>query len=340
MREHGRGLRLDDATTGQEHFQGWFCRTEPDGRFLAVAGHNHASIVEVTGLDRFRRFEREITLTPADVQEAEEWRRERAAFTGRRQPRVLEIEAVEGAASARPWDRLPVVSLPADPADPGRSISFQICCDRHNLYLRYDLRGAGPFANRGTQWEQLFKTGGCVDLMLGLDSGADPARRAPVAGDKRVLVAATKGRPTVVLYDAVVPGAKPEERLIVASPTGSTEFDVARVLTRAAVRVTGTVVEVTLPLGDIGLDPRPGSRIKLDWGVLETDAEAAAVLRRIYWSNATTTTLADAPTEARLEPDLWGHAIFTAADASAPRLDAPNLLGPGFEADDFQLEEP
>ena len=342
MPEHERGLRLDDVTTGQEHFQASFCRVEADGRMLAVAGHNHASVVEVAGLDRFRRFGGEITVSPEQVKQAEAWRREVAIFKAGREPRVLEIPAVEGAASSRPWDRLPTASLPADENDPGRQISFQVCRDKHNLYLRYDIRGAGPFANTGNQWDRLFKTGACVDLMLGLDPAADPARRAPVAGDKRILVGATKGKPTVVLYDAVVPNAKPDEKLEVTSPTGRTEFDVARVLDAATARVDGSVVEVTLPLAAIGLDAKPGTRIKLDWGVLETDKAAASVLRRSYWSNTTTTTLADAPTEARLEPDLWGYAIFTAADASGPRLpDATNLLDPDADAAaDFELEEP
>ncbi|MFM8804491.1 MAG: hypothetical protein ACKOK8_11385, partial [Planctomycetia bacterium] len=84
----------------------------------------------------------------------------------------------------------------------------------------------------------------------------------------------------------------------------------------------------------------PGSRVKLDWGVLETDAEGSAVLARSYWSNTSTSTLADAPTEARLEPNLWGHAIFPGADGLGPRPpDASKLLDPNAgAADDFDLE--
>ena len=95
--------------------------------------------------------------------------------------------------------------------------------------------------------------------------------------------------------------------------------------------------------------PKPGSRIKLDWGVLETDDEGAAVLPRSYWSNTSTSTLADAPTdapteariEARIEPYLWGHAIFPGQDSLGPRApDAANLLDPNASAaDDFEPEE-
>ena len=42
-----RGMRLDDITPGQEHFQGYFTRTA-DNKYYAVAGHNHASVVEAS----------------------------------------------------------------------------------------------------------------------------------------------------------------------------------------------------------------------------------------------------------------------------------------------------
>ena len=148
-----------------------------------------------------------------------------------------------------------------------------------------------------------------------------------------------------MLYDAVVAGTQPADRWAAVSPTGRTEFDVARRIEKATVTVGksqgGYMVEVTLPLKEIGLDPKPGSRIKFDWGVLETDDEGAAVLARSYWSNTSTSTLADAPTEARLEPHLWGHAIFPGQDSLGPRApNAANLLNPNAGvADDFELEE-
>ncbi len=67
MPEHQRGLALDDVTAGQEHFQGYFCQTA-DGKYYVVAGHNHASVVEVTGLDQFKRAEKTFDVTAADEQ--------------------------------------------------------------------------------------------------------------------------------------------------------------------------------------------------------------------------------------------------------------------------------
>ncbi len=345
MKEHGRGLRLDDVTVGQEHFQGWFCRSTTDGKYYAVAGHNHASVVEVAGLEKFKRLGGEIAVTPADLNQTQAWRKDVNKLRSREAAKVLDCFSLEGMGMGKNWESQPLAQLAADPGNPGKTVSFQFCHDQANLYLRYVVRGAGPFKNSGEQWDRLFKTGACADLMLGVQADADPKRRAPVAGDKRVLVSIMKGKPVVVLYDAVVPGTVPAQRWEVVSPTGRTEFDRVTLIDSAKVRLDasgdGYTLEVTLPFKDIGVVPQPGRRIKLDWGILETDAEGTAVLSRSYWSNQTTSTLADAPTEARLEPDLWGWAIFPGRNQAVPALTDPgDLLTPDKKpAMEFDLDE-
>lgn len=355
MKEHGRGMRLDDVTVGQEHFQGWFCRSTADGKYYAVAGHNHASVVEVSGFEKFRRLGGDVVVTPADLAATQSWRKDVLKFRARETARVLDCFSIQGTGLGKNWAGLPVAWLDTDTGNPGRVVSFQWCHDQANLYLRYVARGAGPFKNGGEQWDRLFKSGACADLMLGLAADADPKRRAPVAGDKRILVSSMKGKPVVVLYDAVVPGAAAAQRWEAVSPVGRTEFDRVTLLAEAQVEqepiladparpasVIGYTLEVTLPLNAIGLDPQPGQRIRMDWGILETDGSGAAVLSRSYWANKTTSTLADAPTEARLEPDLWGWAIFPGRNGQAASLaDPTDLLTPGHEAlDKFELEAP
>ncbi|MFZ4397941.1 MAG: hypothetical protein ACOYOU_20205, partial [Kiritimatiellia bacterium] len=266
----------------------------------------------------------------------------------------LDCFSIEGTALGKNWESLPLLRLERDPQNPARNVDFQLCHDKANLYLRYNVRGAGPFRNGGEQWDRLFKSGACADLMLGLQADADPKRRAPVAGDKRILIANMKDKPVVVLYEAVVPGTPQDKRWEVVSPTGRTEFDQVSLLTEAQIvwkpiladpakptSVVGYTLEVTLPFKAIGLDPQPGRRIKLDWGILETDSEGAAVLSRSYWANKTTSTLADAPTEARLEPDLWGWAIFSGGSLEKPTLAEPgSLQTPAKDsATELELEE-
>lgn len=386
MKEHARGLRLDDVTVGQEHFQGWFCRVretpllEPgrprpgngrDGgvpppesagprgdhgsRYYAVAGHNHASVVEVEGLGKFKRLGGQLTVTAAEVDRTRQWAKDIVKFRAREEAKVLDCFATADASQAGAWETLPAARLEPDSGNPGKEVSFQMCHDAANLYVRYVVRGAGPFKNSGAQWDRLFKTGAAVDLMLGLDPAADPRRRAPVAGDKRLLISIMNGKPgsgergrtVAVLYDAVVPGTPPEKRWDVVSPTGRTEFDRVAILPEVRVTLdttsgTGYTLAAAIPLAAIGLDPSAGRRIRFDWGILETDAEGAAVLRRSYWSNRTTSTLADAPTEARLEPDLWGWALFPGSNReTATMAESASLLTPAAgDADKFELEGP
>mgnify|MGYP001561953723 FL=1 len=189
--------------------------------------------------------------------------------------------------------------------------------------------------------------------MLGVKSEADPKRGAPAEGDKRVRVSLMQGKAAVVLYDAVVPGTPKEQRWEAVSPVGRTEFDSVRKVEDAGVdyqiilgdpanpkSVIGHVVEVSLPLQAIGLTIQPGTRIKFDWCILETDAQGAAVLGRTYWANKATSTLADAPTEARLEPDMWGWALFPGVNKESPSLADPgSMLNTGRpELDNLNLD--
>lgn len=142
-----------------------------------------------------------------------------------------------------------------------------------------------------------------------------------MAGDCRLLLTVAKGEPQAVLYQPVFPGANPKEAWNVASPTGELTFDrVVRLPgTRLAAADTfhGWCVEAAVPLAALGLKITPGLRIKMDWGILTTGRDGNEVLRRVYWSNKATAITADAPSEARLHPDLWGHLRFHAETANS-----------------------
>ena len=57
--------------------------------------------------------------------------------------------------------------------------------------------------------------------------------------------------------------------------------------------------------------PAPGQVLKMDWGVLTTD-DGFVTRSRQYWANPMATGVADEPTEARLQPGMWGHVRFAA----------------------------
>jgi hypothetical protein len=81
-------------------------------------------------------------------------------------------------------------------------------------------------------------------------------------------------------------------------------------------------VEASIPLKDLGLAAAPtaGTVMKMDWGVLTTDDGFVTRSRR-YWANPIASGVADEPTEARLEPAMWGYARFAAPASKASMTD-------------------
>ncbi len=321
------GLDVSDVTAGQEHFQGHFCRAG-DGRYYVVAGHNHASVVEVIGIDRFRRYGGTVEVTPETIRRALAHKRRRARETVYRKAPVLDCPPL----GERPRIDGDPTDWPGQPAatidvSKGRGAAFRIGVSGRDLLLCWQVRGLGPMKNTGNDWRKAFKSGAAVDVQLSTDPAADPRRGRPVAGDKRLLLTWLGGEPTAVLYEPVAPDAEDDAKWKVVSPVSTADFD--SVSRPAGVRMAkssdgdGYVVEASLPLKALGLDPSAG-RLKLDWGVLVAGSGGHEVLQRLYWANPATSIVSDAPSEARLHPALWGHVRFGAGgDAPAAPGEKP-----------------
>ncbi|MCX5661344.1 MAG: hypothetical protein NTW19_16815 [Planctomycetota bacterium] len=328
--EHQRGFPLDNLSLGQEHFWGYLCKTVADGKFYAVAGHNHASIVEVQGLDKFKRLSGSVVVADADIAKTALWDRGRQRESGFRRAPIINAFRVGGAPSINGkldgWPEWPSASIPG-------TADFWIGFDDVTLFLAYRVTGQGPMLNTGEQIDRLFKTGAAVDLQIGVKPDAPEDRKTPVEGDLRLLMTWAKEKPVAVLYRAVVPGTPQEKTWQVVSPVASASFDQVGPL--EGVRMTrgetergdGYIVEAAIPIKALGLTPADGLRLRMDWGFLATDRTGNQVLRRIYWSNKATGIVADAPSEAILQPDLWGHVIFRNKSSREPE-DVP-LTGPG-----------
>jgi len=336
MRDHARGATLANVTAGQEHFTGYVCRSE-DGKIRVVAGHNHVSVLEVAGLDRAVRLEGEIEVTAEDLKKAQAWEQaKQKADVYARSPvleafRLKEAPTIDG--DLGDW-KLPSAAK-IEAGSKSRGAEFRMGYDSKNLYLAYTVDGLGPMKNNGVDFERLFKTGASVDLQIGVDSAAADDRAMPVAGDVRVLLtfAGEKPQPYAVAYRSVVPGTPEAKAWKVVSPVGEVSFDRVERLEQVQLARQGAsdkyTVEAAIPLASLGLKPAPGVRLKLDWGVLVAGPDGNEVLRRIYWSNQATSIVADAPSEARLHPNLWGHVLFQGERKSAEdRLDALDGIDP------------
>ena len=154
----------------------------------------------------------------------------------------------------------------------------------------------------------------------------------------------------------VVPGTAADRKWRAASPVAQVEIDVVRKLRDFKLAYTpiwggnkdhsylrGYVAEAQLALKELGLRPHTGLRLKMDCGILESDRDGTTTVRRVYWANKLRLTVSDIPSEARVQPDLWGWIRFMDRGGK-PSLGKPADLG-GQKAeeeedvvDDLELE--
>jgi hypothetical protein len=307
-------VRLDPLTAGQEHFHGFFTKTEADGKYYAIAGHNYVGLIEVKGLERFRRVTQELRVTPEDVQRVMAW----DAAQTRKQivSHALVLTARRASPPPKIDGKIQSGEWPGKPALLAGDLrtSFSAAFDESQLYLCWTASRLGPFQNSGVDFHRYFKTGAGVDFLLSTDPTADPKRTRPVKGDLRLLLTCAGGKPQAVLYQAVAPGARPEEGWkTFTQAAGETAFE--RVVLLPDVKIAfgpegeGTVVEAAVPLKALGLQVRDGLALKMDWGILST-GDGNSVRERQYWANRTATGTSDESFESRLEPHLWGQVVF------------------------------
>jgi hypothetical protein len=344
--EHDRGMDLTGLTAGREHFRGYFCRSFQDDKYYIVAGHNHASVVEVKGLENFERMTREVEVTAADLQRVQRWQRQREKQRVYVRAPVIDCYRIDRKIRVDGSDEEWKGGYEAEFAtETGGNLRFRMGYDDLNLYVFYDVEDLGPLKNTGDQWRRLFKTGAAVDLKLATNPDADPRREAPGPGDLRLLMTRTEREGYVaVLYKPVVPGASSRTEWVAVSPVGKARFDVVKraETVRMAHHATGRgyAFEAEIPLQQIDLQPKDGLRLKMDWGVLRTDPHGHIVTRRRYWANKATEVISDTPTESRLHPELWGVVRFHGKKATLLEETAGAAPGEGEEAaDEEQVDD-
>jgi hypothetical protein len=122
------------------------------------------------------------------------------------------------------------------------------------------------------------------------------------------------GRPAAILYDYVVPGTPKDARLPFSSPWRTLWIDRVVRLADAQIAVTRQgdryCLEAAIPLASIHLDPAATPKIRGDLGRVLSDQTGTRAVARLYWANHNTAITADVPSEARLQPNLWGTFVF------------------------------
>ena len=306
-----RGTSLTGLTANQEHFHGFFTKTDADGRYYIVQGGNYATVIEVSGLEKFQRLGGDLTITADDVRRVHDWE-------GRQARR--EVKSLAQVVQCLP--------MTADgPREIGEidGVRFAMGYDDRFLHLRWTAEGQGPLRNTGADFHRYFKTGACLDLQLATDPAADPARQTPVAGDLRLLLTYVDDKPQAVLYQPIVAGAAQSAAWETSTPAGgTTTFDRVVLLNDVKMSLvapseTSYVLSAAVPLDTLGLRIKDGQPLRMDWGLLSTE-DGFTVKRRRYWSNQLANGTTDEALEARLAPQLWGTVVFASRSAEESRL--------------------
>jgi len=306
-----RGMSLDQVTLGEEHFSGEYVRTS-DGKYYLVAGHNHNSIAELTGLDTLKRQQATLTLTAADVMAAESWvARQAMAQAQQEAPKMLTIApppapvTPDGDLREWPTDNFTLI---------GARGAMAVAADTTNLYLAYRVDCGHPLHNSGDDPKMLFKTGDSVDLQIGVNPKASATRTTPVPGDQRLLLTLYNGKPFGMLYQYRIPGTPQAEKTAFSSPWRTEYVDKLVRLNPANIGITtttkGYAVEAVIPLALLGITPDKLAMYKADFGILSADASGGATQVRTYWANQATGIVSDIPSEIMLTPGLWGDIKF------------------------------
>jgi len=325
-------MSVSELTLGEENFWPSITQTE-DGQVYVVT--NFPAVIRVDGLDSIHRLPSQtVQVSSETLAQAKEF------FSGKELARQQQASTTSSAllvpVSTTPlkldghladWDPKQFVVIDERSQQVGwqqknsvTTAALKVGGDR--LFVALKTADAHALDNSGTSLQNLFKTGGALDLMLATDPQADPQRKSPVAGDIRLLVASVKGNPVAVLYRPVNPNGRKNSALF-ESPLRTLRFDDVEDVSSSVQLVqqrgdssplSESSYEFSIPLTTLGLKPTPGLTLRGDIGILRGDG--LKTVQRIYWSNKATGLVSDVPSEAELTPQLWGTLKFIYESAS------------------------
>lgn len=309
------GVPMEGFSNGGEPFNGWLGRHD-DGQVRLTTGlpRQAAMIHHVSGLDSIARYEPfALEVTTQQLEEALKANAERAAEGG--STTAYTVTKVAAKPDQKGWEALPAMTIARAGLRDGAKV--RLAYDDDTLYARFEVSETTPWQNEGKDQVRLFKTGDAVDLQFG-PVGAD--RRAPEAGDSRVLISqlkdGRKSKPVAVLMRPVDDSASEDQAYTYVSPVAPKSFDRVEVLGKEAqLKVwteagIGYTVEASLPLDVIGMDVKSGTTLGGDVGIILSDGSGQINTARLYWVNQQTNLVNDEPQEAWFKPAAWGTFTF------------------------------
>ncbi len=335
--EEIRDADVSRVSLGEECFGPMFTKLH-DGRLLMQGGFN-SSLLTVTGLSGARRLPdttvkvtREQLAAAADYfTQVELARQAEKGPTELLIPIVSSAPAVDG--SLAEWEKASWVVIDQRNKKIGNfgrkpvktEAALRISGDR--LYGAIRTDDPELLKNSGEALQNIFKTGGAIDLMIGTNASAPADRKNAVAGDRRLIVTQVGKKPLAVLYEQVSAkgGEQPFE---FTSPVSTVRFasvdDVTADVQLAIGKEDGPekafvfgLYEFSIPLKTLGLSPKPGAELRGDIGILRGNGYETT--QRVYWTNKATGLTSDLPSEANLRPGLWGKFIIQAEGSATAK---------------------
>ena len=305
-----RNMDVTDVSLHDENF--WPSMTQtPDGKVLLIDG-GRTSLVRVDGLETLKRLpDQALTVTTTDLDKVRDWfaraelARQKARGTGiLTVPLRTAAPTVDGKLDDWPatadWAMIDRRGTRAnfDSDSKPYEVSASLCIAGDRLFAAWRTNEKDLLNNSGETPNALFKTGGCLDLMLQTDT------------DQRLLITLVKGQPRAVLYRAKVPGTA--QPVAFSSPWRSIHIDSVEDISEQVTLATDKAgnFEISVPIAALHWTPKSNDLIRADIGVLR--GSNGQTTQRVYWSNKATAITADVPSEAELTPKLWGQWKLTA----------------------------
>jgi hypothetical protein len=300
-----RNMDVTEVSLHDENF--WPSMTQtPDGKVFLIDG-GRTSLVRVDGLDTLKRLpDQTLTVTIADLDKARDWfaraelARQKARGTGiLAVPLRTTAPTVDGKLDDWPatadWAMIDRRGTKANFNSDSKpyEVSASLCIAGDRLFAAWRTTEKDLLNNSGETPNALFKTGGCLDLMLQTDT------------DQRLLITLIKGQPRAVLYRARVLGTA--QPVAFSSPWRSVHIDSVEDITAQVTFATDKAgnFEISVPLAVLHWILKSNDLIRADIGVLR--GSNGQTTQRVYWSNKATAITADVPSEAELTPKLWGQ---------------------------------
>ena len=295
---------------GAEDFGGSIIRTN-DGAVYVQAGKTAFVNCKVSGLETVKALgSGSLTIAPTDRLKAQQFKVKYLAVADSK--KVAEVKKRSATLTGRPNEDFggQPISFGSDYA----RIQTWLAHDSVNLYAAWLVDDKTPWINGATGIENMYARGDTVDLQLATDPAAAKNRNEAVRGDLRLSIGRLQGKNTAVLYRKVS-DAKAPMTFYSGTCKGGYVMEFVKKLEDAKIeaRPNGDrqyLVEVAIPLKELGIDPKPGLKLRGDVGVTYGDPAGQRTNLRVYWSNKATGIVADEVEELKMQPSLWGEFDF------------------------------